>query len=174
MTFRIFVGIAGSVLTAAAVTVTLAIPASAQPATPPPKDPAVGASGTVACGISYPVRDSSGFHRFPANTVTLRSGPSNSCIQTGQGLPDQLAQYLCYTPGDGGTWTFLRNVSTGDQGWVRDDLLAGNGSQVPCEDNPSPASILKPVTSPGHDRNENGVAASTRTSGSPTRDRSFL
>lgn len=142
MMFGVCARMVAGVLTAAAATVTTAVPASAQVPSPPSKDPGVGASSTVACGISYPARDSSGFHQFPANTVTLRSGPSNSCIQTGQGLHDQLAQYLCDTPGDGGTWTFLRNVSTGDQGWVRDDLLAGNGSQVPCEDNPPPASIL--------------------------------
>lgn len=92
---------AAGVLAAAAATVAMAVPASAQAPAPPPKNPGVGASSTVACGISYPARDSSGFHRFPANTVTLRSGPSNSCIQTGQGLPDQLAEYLCYTPGTG-------------------------------------------------------------------------
>lgn len=78
---------------------------------------------------------------FPANTVTMRSGPSNSCIQTGQGLHDQRADYLCYTPGDGGTWTYLRNASTGDQGWVRDDLLPGYGSAAPCEDNPPPSTV---------------------------------
>jgi hypothetical protein len=101
----------------------------------------VGASTTVACGVSYPAKDFSGVSKFPANTVTLRSGPSNSCIQIGQGMPDQIAQYLCYAPGDGGTWTFLRNVSTGDQGWVRDDLLAADGSRVPCEQNPTPADV---------------------------------
>jgi hypothetical protein len=137
----VFTRIAGSALTVATVTLSMALPASAQAPTPPPKDPGVGAATTIACGISYPAKDRSGFHTFPATTVTLRSGPSNSCIQTGQGTPGQLAQYLCYTPGDGGTWTFLRNVSTGDQGWVRDDLLAGNGSQVPCEQNPPPAGV---------------------------------
>jgi hypothetical protein len=91
--------------------------------------------------------DLSSWTNFPPNTVTLRSGPSNSCIQTGQGTHDQLAQYLCYTPGDGGTWTFLRNVSTGDQGWVRDDLLGGTGSQVPCEDNAPPVAA-KPIPTP--------------------------
>jgi hypothetical protein len=108
-------------------------PASAQAPTPPPKSPGVGVSTMVACGISYPDKDFSGWVTFPVTTVTLRSGPSNSCIQTGQGIPGQRADYFCYAPGDGGTWTFLRNVSTGDQGWVRDDLLAGNGSQVSCE-----------------------------------------
>lgn len=140
--FRTCARMAGLVLATTVVTTTMALQASAQAPTPPPKDPGVGSSSTIACGISYPARDVSGFHRFPAMTVTLRSGPSNACLQTGQGLPDQLAQYLCYTPGDGGTWTLLRNVSAGDQGWVRDDLLAGDGSQMPCEGNPPPASIL--------------------------------
>ncbi|MGH3855518.1 MAG: hypothetical protein ACRDR6_18920 [Pseudonocardiaceae bacterium] len=130
-----------SVLAAATVTLAVAAPASAQAPTPSPKNPGVGAATTVACGLSYPAKDLSGFHPFPATTVTLRSGPSNSCIQTGQGMPDQLAQYLCYTPGDGGTSTFLRNVSTAEQGWVRDDLLAGDGSQVPCDPNPPPAAV---------------------------------
>jgi hypothetical protein len=94
----------------------------------------------VSCGLSYPEKDHF-WVNFPPNTVTLRSGPSNSCIQTGQGLHDQRAQYLCYTPGDGGTWTFLRNTATGDQGWVRDDLLPGYGSKAPCEEHPPPATV---------------------------------
>lgn len=130
--------VAGSV-PAAAVAVAIVAPASAQAPIPPPKSPGVGVSAIAACGISYPDKDFGGWVTFPATTVTLRSGPSNSCIQTGQGIPGQLADYLCYVPGDGGTWTFLRNVSTGDQGWVRDDLLPGNGSQVSCEQNPPPA-----------------------------------
>lgn len=131
--------VAGSIL--AATTATLALAAPANAGTPPGKSPGVGASTMVACGLSYPDRDHSEWVHFPANTVTMRSGPSNSCIQTGQGVHDQRAQYLCYTPGDGGTWTFLRNTSTGDQGWVRDDQLAGYGSYVRCEDNPPPASV---------------------------------
>jgi hypothetical protein len=133
--------VAGSVLAAAMATLAIAAPASAAASTPPPKNPGAGASTMVACAISYPDKDFSAWVTFPATTVTLRSGPSNSCIQTGQGTPDQRADYLCYSPGDGGTWTFLRNVATGDQGWVRDDLLSGNGSQVPCEQNPPPAAV---------------------------------
>jgi hypothetical protein len=134
--------VAGSILAAATVTLAFAAPASATP-TPPPKGQGVGSSSTVACGLSYPQKDYSSWVNFPANTVTLRSGPSNSCIQKGQGLHDQRAQYLCYTPGDGGTWTEVRNTSTGDQGWVRDDQLAGYGSNIPCEQNPPPASDLR-------------------------------
>ncbi len=137
--------VAGSILAAATATLALAAPASAGEGPRPPQNDhekysGVGSSTMIACGLSYPEKD----HRwvnFPANTATLRSGPSNSCIQTGQGMHDQRAQYLCYTPGDGGTWTFLRNASTGDQGWVRDDLLPGYGSNAPCEEHPPPAFV---------------------------------
>lgn len=134
--------VAGSVLAAVTATLTIAAPASANAATLViQKGPGVGASSMVACGLSYPQRDNQPWMSFPANTTTLRSGPSNGCIQTGQGLHDQRAQYLCYTPGDGGTWTYLRNTSTGDQGWVRDDLLPGYGSNTPCEQNPPPSTV---------------------------------
>ena len=131
--------LAGSVLGAAVATLATVGSASAQVLAPSPMQPGVARSAAVSCGVSYPGDNLAEARNFPANTVTLRSGPSNSCIQTGQGTHDQLAQYLCYVPGDGGTWTFLRNVSTGDQGWVRDALLAGYGSDVPCEENPPPA-----------------------------------
>jgi hypothetical protein len=133
--------VAGAVLAAATATLAMAVPASAQAPTPTPKQPGVGASNRVSCGLSYPDRDNRGWANFPANTVTLRSGPSNSCIQTGQGMHDQRADYLCYTPGDGGTWTFVRNTATGEQGWVRDDLLPHYGSDTPCEDNPPPSTV---------------------------------
>jgi hypothetical protein len=126
--------VAGPVLAAATATLAIAAPAYAGDHGPGP-----GASTMVSCGLSYPAKDNSGWQNFPANTVTLRSGPSNSCIGVGQGLHDQRAQYMCYTPGDGGTWTYLRNTATGDQGWVRDDLLPKYGSNVPCENDPPPA-----------------------------------
>jgi hypothetical protein len=137
--------VGGSILVAATATLAIAVPASADTGGRSPHysgypGPGVGNYTMIACGVSYPARD----HRwvnFPPNTSTLRSGPSNSCIQTGQGYHDQRAQYLCYIPGDGGTWTFLRNAATGDQGWVRDDLLPGYGSNVPCEEHPPPAFV---------------------------------
>jgi hypothetical protein len=134
--------VVGSVLAAATVTLAMAAPASASAFTLVGKQgPGVGASNTIACGLSYPDKDNHGWVNFPANTVTMRSGPSNGCIQTGQGLHDQRADYLCYTPGDGGTWTYLRNTSTGDQGWVRDDQLPGYGSDTPCEEHPPPSTV---------------------------------
>lgn len=134
--------VVGPVIAATTATLAIAVPASAASAAQLDKSgPGVGSSSMVSCGLSYPDRDHGPWVNFPANTVTMRSGPSNSCIQTGQGLHDQRAQYLCYTPGDGGTWTFLRNTATGDQGWVRDDMLAGYGSNAPCEQHPPPASV---------------------------------
>jgi hypothetical protein len=124
-------------------TLASAAPASAEASTPPRKHPGVGASSVVACGISYPDKDHHGWINFPANTVTLRSGPSNGCIQTGQGMYDQRADYLCYLPGEDGTWTYVRNTSTGQQGWVREDQLPAYGSDVVCEDNPPPATVRR-------------------------------
>lgn len=132
--------VAGSVLAAATATLAMAVPASA--GEPHHKNPGVGASNTISCGLSYPDKDKHGWTNFPANTVTLRSGPSNSCVQTGQGLHDQRADYLCYTPGDGGTWTLVRNTSTGAQGWVRDDQLPHYGSDVVCDNSPPPANAI--------------------------------
>lgn len=127
--------IVGSALVAVAAPLAMSSPASASP-TPDEKEPGVGDAPSISCGISYADHDDSKWRRFPANTVILRSGPSNSCIQTGMGLHDQRADYFCYLPGDGGTWTLVRNVSTGDQGWVRDDLLANHGSRFVCDDDP--------------------------------------
>jgi len=95
--------VAGSILAATTATIALAAPANAGTFTPQGREgPGVGASTMVSCGLSYPNKDNR-WTNFPANTVTMRSGPSNGCIQTGQGVHDQTAQYLCYTPGDGGT-----------------------------------------------------------------------
>jgi hypothetical protein len=128
--------VAAPVLAAATATLAIAAPAYADG-----HKPGVGASTMVSCGLSYPAKDHRPWVNFPPNTVTLRSGPSNSCMQKGQGVHDQSAQYFCYTPGDGGTWTYLRNTSTADEGWVRDDLLPDYGSTMPCEEHPPPATV---------------------------------
>ena len=132
--------VAGSVLAATTAALVIAAPANAASTAVLGNQGAVGASTMTTCGLSYPVRDNE-LVNFPANTVTLRSGPSNSCIQKGQGVHDQRAQYFCYTPGDGGTWTYLRNTSTGEEGWVRDDLLPQYGSNTPCDTNPPAATV---------------------------------
>jgi hypothetical protein len=134
--------VAGPVLAAATATLAIAVPASAAAPTSLGREgPGPGSSTMISCGLSYPAKDHHPWVNFPSNTVTLRSGPSNSCIQKGQGLHDQSAQYFCYTPGDGGTWTYLRNTATAEEGWVRDDLLPEYGSNVPCEEHPPPATV---------------------------------
>jgi hypothetical protein len=90
----IFARVAASVLIAVTTALVTAAPASAVAPTPPPKDPGVGMSSEIACGISYPAKDFGPWVNFPAGTTTLRDGPSNGCIQTGQGLSDQRAQYF--------------------------------------------------------------------------------
>jgi len=65
--------------------------------------------------------------------ANIRSGSSTSCtIYSQAGTGDQL-DYHCYTLGnDGYTWTYLRNITRGTNGWVRDNLLSDNGSYAPC------------------------------------------
>ncbi|MGH3428292.1 MAG: hypothetical protein ACRDQZ_12125, partial [Mycobacteriales bacterium] len=93
--FWISARVGGSILTAATAALAITAPASAgEGPGPHEKYPGVGASTMVSCGLSYPAKDNH-WVNFPPNTATLRSGPSNSCIQTGQGLHDQRAQYLC-------------------------------------------------------------------------------
>ena len=62
-----------------------------------------------------------------------RTGSSTACAGRGALQLGDDAVYYCYTVGDDGwTWTFLRNLRTGVEGWTRDDLLRGNGSWRHC------------------------------------------
>jgi hypothetical protein len=62
-----------------------------------------------------------------------RCCPSAACTSQGALQPTDDALYFCWTVGDdGSTWTFLRNLRTGVQGWVRDNLLRNNGSSRFC------------------------------------------
>ena len=77
--------------------------------------------------------------------VVLRRGPHTSCTSDGQGQSARPLDYHCYTEGDPvtrngvtyTTWTHLRDVMTGQQGWVSNAFLAPNstgsrGSVVRC------------------------------------------
>jgi hypothetical protein len=61
-----------------------------------------------------------------------RSGSSTGCWAPGVLQPTDDALYFCYTGAADGTWTYLRNLRTGVQGWIRDDLLRNNGSSRYC------------------------------------------
>lgn len=69
---------------------------------------------------------------FLNNGTNIRSGPSTQCVALGQGQTSDYVQYDCYTEGDGYTWTHLFDGATYTEGWVRDDLLSGYGSNVHC------------------------------------------
>ncbi|QFZ21304.1 SH3 domain-containing protein [Saccharothrix syringae] len=63
----------------------------------------------------------------------IRTGSSTSCTAVGTIEPSHRLDFYCYTNGnDGATWTYLRNLSTSRQGWVRDDLLPNRGSFYHC------------------------------------------
>jgi hypothetical protein len=113
--------ILSAVLTGVAGTgLILAGPASAAPK---PDPGSIGVT-SAPCGTSGPNRENRVEADAPANgTANQRSGSSTGCPAPGALQPTDDALYFCWTSGEGGTWTYLRNVRTGVQGWVRDDLL---------------------------------------------------
>lgn len=88
--------------------------------------PAVAADVTPQHCSGHPHRNAdSTTGSFIASGVNIRTFPHTGCTSVGQGQNGQRADYHCWAPGDGGTWTYLRNLSTGATGWVRDDFLSG-------------------------------------------------
>jgi hypothetical protein len=99
-----------------------------------PEKPGGGDVGVAhaSCGRTAPDKDSSSWETtgYGANQ---RSGSSTGCAIWGVAGPGDNLDYHCYTVGnDGYTWTYVRNNDDGTTGWVRDDLLADNGSYVYC------------------------------------------
>lgn len=122
--------VAGSVIAIGAMTAAMAMAAPAANAQGfgKPGDGAV----RVACGTTFFDKDDSPWDYFTDDFTYLYSGPSFDCQRIGQGQRDHVADYHCFIEGEGGTWTLLRDDTTGVQGWVPDDLLGGNGSTVHC------------------------------------------
>jgi hypothetical protein len=90
-------------------------------------------ASAVACYYYGPDLDPSAW-RATANGANMRVGASTSCAISGVARAGHRLDYHCYTAvnSGGGTWTYLRNDTTGIVGWVRDDLLSDNGSSVYC------------------------------------------
>jgi hypothetical protein len=88
----------------------------------------------ITCGPSPADKDSSAWGKyFKVNGVNIRKSPSTSSAICGQGQKSHTVDYHCWKVGsDGRTWTYLRDATTRRAGWVRDDLLKGNGSLVHC------------------------------------------
>ncbi|MFG2715346.1 SH3 domain-containing protein [Streptomyces goshikiensis] len=101
-----------------------AAPASALPAT------------TVAgCGWAPDDIDGGGWYATADGVVNMRSGASTGCPANGVAYRGQALDYHCYAPplaDDDYSWTYARNVSTGVEGWIRNDLLTDFGSKVKC------------------------------------------
>jgi hypothetical protein len=69
---------------------------------------------------------------FDGNGINIRTEPSTSCASRGHGQASHNVVYHCYKPGEGGTWTHLKDTTTGVQGWTKDSLLKGYGSPKRC------------------------------------------
>jgi len=123
-------GVASSVLAAAAVfsTVALAGPASAAPDKPP--NPA--AVQAVRCDSTYVPTDRDPREVRISTSAKIRTGPSTRCTAVGSTQRGHRINYHCYVSGDGGTWTYVRDLTNGKRGWVKDSLLPDNGSYVGC------------------------------------------
>ncbi|MGI8667888.1 MAG: SH3 domain-containing protein [Jatrophihabitans sp.] len=92
------------------------------------------ASANAACGSRAPADIDHSAYVTPLANANIRTGSGLSCTAVGVLTTVQKADYYCYTVGytTPYTWTYLRDVTTGKTGWVRDDNLRGDGSLVPC------------------------------------------
>ncbi|MFG1953260.1 hypothetical protein [Micromonospora sp. NPDC048830] len=115
-------------LTAVALsTAALAAPASAAPAGGQ-NSPEVGPLAcTQPSWTSHPQAGG-----FTTDGTNIRIGPTTECTSVGLGYRSHSVTYHCWRLGAGGTWTHLRDNTTGVQGWVKDSLLVNNGSSYAC------------------------------------------
>ncbi|MDN3357898.1 hypothetical protein [Actinomadura sp. DC4] len=92
------------------------------------------ASASASCGRAAPADiDASGWPRMPAGvSANERSGSSTGCGVRGWADNQDELDYHCFTSGENGTWTYVRNNSDGSAGWVKDSLLPGYGSNLYC------------------------------------------
>jgi len=88
----------------------------------------------AACGGRTPSDIDHRSYVTPLTAVQIRNGSSINCTAVGSAQASDDLDYYCWTSNSDGThtWTFLRDVRTGVTGWVRDDNLRNNGSQVFC------------------------------------------
>jgi hypothetical protein len=90
------------------------------------------ASAHAPCGKTVGDKDDSSWPKS-ADAARERSGSSTSCAINGIAYKTQQLDYHCFTwANDGYSWTYVRNNSTGVQGWIRDDLLSDYGSGEHC------------------------------------------
>ena len=125
-------GLAAGLAITAVSAVAFAVPATAQ-AAPLPK-PHKGVKPMHAYCLDPAPHD---YDKVTGHTlgngVNIRVGSGTNCAPAGQAQASQSLNYYCYTWGlDGHTWTYVKDLATAKQGWIRDDLLSGNGSSEWC------------------------------------------
>jgi hypothetical protein len=124
-----------AILAVAVSVLALPLTALTAPASAAPAAAASNVSPSAAsCGRAGPELDKRIDADAPSGgAAKQRSGSSTSCAAPGVLQPTDDAEYFCWTIGsDSHTWSYLRNIRTGVRGWVRDDLLDGNGSNRFC------------------------------------------
>ncbi|KOV84533.1 hypothetical protein [Nocardia sp. NRRL S-836] len=137
-----------------AATTSLALMGTANAADDKPAPVHTGAADTVESGVgslacaspAHSNKDTRSGRFFDAGNVNIRRGPhTSSCTSDGQGQLTHNVDYHCWALGDSvtrngstyTTWTYLRDTTTGVQGWVSDAYLDLNsnglrGSLVAC------------------------------------------
>ncbi|MFD3590019.1 hypothetical protein [Streptomyces sp. NPDC058683] len=88
---------------------------------------AVGTAGPAAadapCGTSAPDLDGSSW-AYSANGHNMRDGSNVQCDINGIAYSSHRLDYHCYTTAyNGSMWTYMRNDTTGAQGWIADSSL---------------------------------------------------
>jgi hypothetical protein len=124
-------GLAAGLAIAAASAVASTTPATAQAA--PPKPHHAVAPMHASCLDPVPPNYDTVIGHALGGNVALRTGTGTNCAVVGQAQMGDDLDYYCYLPGpDGHSWTYVKDLTTGRSGWIRNDLLSGNGSHVGC------------------------------------------
>ncbi|MBT2438815.1 SH3 domain-containing protein [Streptomyces sp. ISL-36] len=85
-------------------------------------------SGASACwSPGWSTKDGSIGHTN-TNGVNIRSGPTTDCQSNGQAQTGHNLRLDCWVSGQNGTWTHVRDNTTGVSGWIKDSLLQNNGA----------------------------------------------
>jgi hypothetical protein len=125
-------GLAAGLAITAASAVAFAAPASAQAAPPKPHKPAVTPMHAY-CLDPAPANYDTVIGHTTGSNVNIRVGSGTNCASVGQAQTSHSLDYYCYTWGlDGYSWTYVKDLTTAKRGWIRDDLLSGNGSYDWC------------------------------------------
>lgn len=89
--------------------------------------------GTLTCGDAFADLDHRDYdYTFATDEVVVLHGPHETCEVIEVAKSGQRTDYHCYVMAGGDSYTYLRNVATGNQGWVNDEELTDGGSDYHC------------------------------------------